>query len=173
MLEWQFVRAKFLFLALFQSRIQSLRECSEIQAAHTAPHVSRPSVRLGQKGKFVPTTMREARLDAETGILREPAARQKESYMKISGGWRGGKPSKKRVRPSYKPKIRWELLGLSNPNIEETSTPIETIRREVSSLASRGFGQGTRSRSGTSDGNGSGRIHRVNPSRPRRRGATE
>jgi hypothetical protein len=93
--------------------------------------------------------------------------------MKISGGWRGGRPGKKRVRPSYKPKIRWELLGLSNPNIEEVSKPIETIRREVSSLASRGFGQGTRSRSGTSEGNTSGQIYRATPSRPRRRGATE
>jgi len=93
--------------------------------------------------------------------------------MKISGGWRGGKPGKKRVRPSYKPKIRWELLGLSNPNIEEATTPIETIRREVSSLASRGFGQGTRSRSGVSKGNASGPIHPANPSRTRRRGATE
>lgn len=93
--------------------------------------------------------------------------------MKISGGWRGGKPGKKRVRPSYKPKIRWELFGLSNPNIEETSTPIETIRREVSSLASRGFGQGTRSRSRTSEGKPSGPIHRANPNRARHRGATE
>jgi hypothetical protein len=93
--------------------------------------------------------------------------------MKISGGWRGGKPGKKRVRPSYKPKIRWELLGLLNPNIEETSTPIETIRREVSSLASRGFGQGTRSRLGTSEGNASGRILRTNQSRANSRGATE
>jgi len=93
--------------------------------------------------------------------------------MKISGGWRGGKPSKRRIRPSYKPKIRWELLGLSNPNVEEVSTPIDTIRREVSSLASRGFGQGTRSRLTTSDGNTASRIHQTGSSRPRRRGATE
>jgi hypothetical protein len=93
--------------------------------------------------------------------------------MKISGGWRGGKPSKKKVRPSYKPKIRWELLGLSDPSLDETSTPIESIRREVSSLASRGFGQGTRSRSTDQDRKSPGRAHQTGSTRARRRGATE
>jgi len=93
--------------------------------------------------------------------------------MKLSGGWRGGKPGKKTIRPSSKPKIRWELLGLSNPTIGESTTPIETIRREVSSMASRGFGQGTRSRSGASDPNPSGRTHQTGLNRQSRRGATE
>lgn len=93
--------------------------------------------------------------------------------MKITGGWRGGKPSKKKVRPSYKPKIRWELLGLSDPRLDETSTPIESIRREVSSLASRGFGQGTRSRSTDLDRKAPSRAHQTGSTRARRRGATE
>ena len=55
--------------------------------------------------------------------------------------------SKKRKRtPVQKLKIRWELLGLSAPQERGASVSIESIREEVSSLASRGFGQGARSR---------------------------
>jgi hypothetical protein len=39
------------------------------------PHVPRPTVLPGQKGKFAPTTMREARLGTETEALCEPTAR--------------------------------------------------------------------------------------------------
>ncbi|BCA56342.1 hypothetical protein W02_34820 [Nitrospira sp. KM1] len=67
--------------------------------------------------------------------------------MNTPSGWPTGNPSRKKVRGSYRPKIRWELLGLSDPNLVETPIPIEHIRKEVSSLASIGFGQGTRSRS--------------------------
>ncbi len=93
--------------------------------------------------------------------------------MKITGGWRGGKAGKKKVRPSYKPKIRWELLGLSDPSLDETSTPIDTIRREVSSLASRGFGQGTRSRLTGADSKSPVKAHQPGLGRIRRRGATD
>jgi len=55
--------------------------------------------------------------------------------------------SKKRKRtPARKLKIRWEVLGLSAPQETEESTSIESIRQAVSSLASRGLGQGVRSR---------------------------
>lgn len=93
--------------------------------------------------------------------------------MKITGGWRGGKASKKKVRPSYKPKIRWELLGLSDPSLDETSTPIESIRKAVSSLASHGFGQETRLRSTDQIGKSTGRGNKTGSGRGRRRGATE
>jgi len=48
---------------------------------------------------------------------------------------------KKKVRQAYKPKIRWELLGLASPELEPT-TSIDTIRKGVSSLASQGFESG-------------------------------
>ena len=55
--------------------------------------------------------------------------------------------SKKRKRnPARKPKIRWEVLGLSGPQGNEEATSIDSIRQAVSSMASRGLGQGTRSR---------------------------
>jgi hypothetical protein len=55
--------------------------------------------------------------------------------------------SKKRKRnPVRKLKIRWELLGLSAPQEKGDSAPIESIRQAVSSLASRGLGQGVRAR---------------------------
>jgi len=61
---------------------------------------------------------------------------------------------KKKVRQAYKPKIRWELLGLSSPELEPT-TSIDTIRKGVSSLASQGFETGTaRLTAGTAKGRG-------------------
>ena len=66
--------------------------------------------------------------------------------MKLSSGWRADKTRKNRARATRKPKIRWELLGLPNPIDSSLRTSMEDIRRQVSSMASRGFGQGTRSR---------------------------
>ena len=82
------------------------------------------------------------------------------------------KISKKNRRTS-KPKIRWDLLGLTDPSLVETTTSIETIRREVSLLASRGFGQETTIRSRAQDTKGRGRGRQSDGSRARRRGATE
>ena len=93
--------------------------------------------------------------------------------MNISTIWKGTKTGKNKKRPAYKPKIRWQLLGLSDPGVEHSTASIETIRREVSSLASRGFGQGTRSRSSAQSGKALERSHQAGMNRPRRRGATE
>ena len=80
--------------------------------------------------------------------------------------------STKKTRRTSKPKIRWGLLGLSDPTLAESSTSIETIRREVSLLASSGFGKETtiRSAQGTK---GRGRARQPDGGRMRRRGATE
>lgn len=93
--------------------------------------------------------------------------------MKLSGAWRGGKASKKKTRPAYRPKIRWELLGLSNPHVDESATSIETIRKEVSSLASRGFGQETRSRSTNQGAKSHEKAPHAASRRPKRHRATE
>lgn len=93
--------------------------------------------------------------------------------MKTSGVWRGNRTTKKKTRPAYKPKIRWELLGLSDPEANETITSIETIRQEVSSLASRGFGQDTRARTAGHDSTSTGRGRRTGTRKATRRGATE
>jgi len=74
--------------------------------------------------------------------------------MKLSETLRAGKAGKNKTRPAYRRKIRAGSLSLSNPDLVEPATSIETMRKEVS-LASRGAGQGTRS------------------PRPKRRGATE
>ena len=79
----------------------------------------------------------------------------------------------KKIRRTSKLKIRWDVLGLSDPIVDESTTSIETIRREVSFLASRGFGQETTIRSTAQDGKGRGRGRQPNGSQPRRRGATE
>jgi hypothetical protein len=82
--------------------------------------------------------------------------------MKMSSVWRRSKSAAKRKRPVHKPKICWDSLGLP-ATTHETVASIEEIRRQVTSLASRGFGQGTRSRSEAKE----------TPAGRRRRGATE
>jgi hypothetical protein len=100
-------------------------------------------------------------------------AQHKEYAMKISTVWKGRKTGKKKNRAVLKPKIRWQLLGLTDPKLTEQSSSIETIRREVSSLASSGFGPATRSRVTAQESKSQGRNNRPAESRPRRRGATE
>lgn len=72
--------------------------------------------------------------------------------MKLSTGWRADKTRKNRARATRKPKIRWEVLGLPGPLDTNLTTSMEDIRRQVSNMASRGFGQGTRSRTAERDG---------------------
>ena len=83
--------------------------------------------------------------------------------MKMSSVWRQNKSAAKRKRPVHKPKICWDSLGLPSTPLESVAS-IEEIRRQVTTLASRGFGQGTRSRSEAKEPQGGPR---------RRRGATE
>ena len=102
-----------------------------------------------------------------------PKVTQKEFLMSIASVWKSNKAGKRKNRPVSKPKIRWELLGLSDPDLTKSRTSIETIRKEVSSLARRGFGQGTRSRTTEQDGNGRGRSREASAGQVRRRGATD
>lgn len=78
-----------------------------------------------------------------------------------------------KIRRTSKPKIRWDVLGLSDPGLEESSTSIKTIRTQVSFLASRGLGQETTIRSTAQEAKGRGRGRQPDGSRARRRGATE
>ncbi|MBI3357670.1 MAG: hypothetical protein HY038_13060 [Nitrospirae bacterium] len=71
--------------------------------------------------------------------------------MKMSTAWGGNKAARKRKRPVQKLKIRWNLLGLHDASKEGPSRSIDEIRRQVTSLASQGFGPETTSRSTTKD----------------------
>jgi hypothetical protein len=51
----------------------------------------------------------------------------------VSHAFKRNNTAKKKRRPAYRPKIRWELFGLANS--EPTELPIETIRSAVSALA--------------------------------------
>jgi hypothetical protein len=93
--------------------------------------------------------------------------------MKISTVWGASKSSRKRKRTVLKPKIRWDVLGLQDPHLEGPSVSIEDIRRQVTSLASRGLGPGTRSRSGAKISPDRTPSNATDPIRKRRRGATE
>jgi hypothetical protein len=59
--------------------------------------------------------------------------------MKMSHGWKSNSIKKKKTKPTYK--IRWEALGLSEPDRAQTS--IEAIRNEVSMLATQGLSERT------------------------------
>ncbi|SLM46450.1 conserved protein of unknown function [Nitrospira japonica] len=83
--------------------------------------------------------------------------------------WKSNYMEKKKTRPSYKPKIRWELLGLPFPD-SGTTTPIETIRKGVSVLASQGFQPGTSRTEHTTRGRGHSRMVGGNNARRRRPG---
>ena len=91
--------------------------------------------------------------------------------MKITSVRKRNTTRTKKNRGNTKPKIRWNLLGLSDPNLAELTIPIELIRREVSSLASRGLGRDSILRSSAQEGKDRGRQHRGNQGR--RRGAAE
>jgi len=91
--------------------------------------------------------------------------------MKLSAGWRADKTRKNRARATRKPKIRWEVLGLPGPLDANLTTSMEDIRRQVSSMASRGFGQGTRSR--TAEPESKTPNHAPDSNAKRRRGAKE
>jgi len=79
----------------------------------------------------------------------------------------------KKNRRTSKPKIRWDLLGLSDPSLAESTTSMDTIRREVSLLASRGIGQESTIRSAAQDTKGRGGGRQPDGGRVSRRGATE
>ena len=64
--------------------------------------------------------------------------------MNLSSVWKNRKRAKKAA--IRKPKIRWQLLGLTDPKSIDNTSSIETIRREVSSLARHSFGPDTRLR---------------------------
>jgi hypothetical protein len=79
----------------------------------------------------------------------------------------------KKNRRTSKPKIRWEVLGLSDPSLAESTMSMDTIRREVSLLASSGFGRETTIPSAAQDTKGRGRGRQPDGGRLKRRGATE
>lgn len=95
----------------------------------------------------------------------------KGALMKLSTGWRADKTRKNRARATRKPKIRWEVLGLPMPLDTSLTTSMEDIRKQVSNMASRGFGQGTRSR--TAEREAKTTNHVPASTGKRRRGATE
>ena len=67
--------------------------------------------------------------------------------MKITSVWRGNKPAHKKKRTVPKLRIRWTQLGLVDPTLAPQETSMDQIRREVTALASSGFGAETRARS--------------------------
>jgi hypothetical protein len=91
--------------------------------------------------------------------------------MNLSSVWK----SRKRVKKTSvrKPKIPWQLLGLTDPKSIDNTSSIETIRREVSSLARHSFGPNTRLRSTPQESKPLGRNHKPVETRSKRRGATK
>ena len=91
--------------------------------------------------------------------------------MNLSSVWKNRKRAKK--TSIRKPKIRWQLLGLTDPKSIDNTSSIETIRREVSSLARHSFGPNTRLRATPEESKSSGRNLKSVGTRSKRRGAAE
>jgi hypothetical protein len=92
--------------------------------------------------------------------------------MKMSTAWGSNKSSRKGKRTVLKTKIPWAVLGLQAPDLDSASS-IEDIRRQVTSMASRGLGPGTRSRSDAKHQQDHAAPNATPSTRKRRRGATE
>jgi hypothetical protein len=103
--------------------------------------------------------------------VNRPIERSKTMNMPIVRGEDSATRKRKRtVRPA---KIRWDRLGLQDPALGKPTPSMEDIRRQVTSLASRGLGTGTRSRTVTKDAPARTAADIMAPNRKRRRGATE
>ncbi len=97
---------------------------------------------------------------------------QKEFFMNLSSViWKNRRAGTK--KSVHKPKIHWQLLGLTDPNSVDITSSIETIRQEVSSLARRGVGPNTPSCSAAQESKSQGRNSKFGANKTRRRGATE
>ncbi len=71
--------------------------------------------------------------------------------MKITPFRRTGKTARKRKGTRGIPKIRWERLGLQEPTSTAGTRSMTDIRREISSMASRGLEPGIASHSRTNN----------------------
>jgi hypothetical protein len=69
-----------------------------------------------------------------------PPNATKGDLMKMSHVWKSS-TRKKKTKPTYK--IRWEVLGLSRPDREQSALSMETIRSEVSLMATQGLTERT------------------------------
>lgn len=64
----------------------------------------------------------------------------------------GTKASHRRKRAIRRTKVRWDLLGLQDPEQTTSTTSIDDIRRQIISAASQGLSPDTLSRSHAKDG---------------------
>ena len=93
--------------------------------------------------------------------------------MKMSTAWGSNKSSRKGKRTVIKTKIPWGVLGLQDPDLDNSVSSIEDIRRQATSMASRGLGPGTRSRSDAKHSHTHDTANAPSSTKKRRRGATE
>lgn len=160
--------------ALSFARLESLlvipTRLIRVGVAHTFLHFLRIGTQRGNGRNDCSSSIRPPHLRRAFSHVGDTRF-YKGVYMKLSTGWRADKTRKNRARATRKPKIRWEVLGLPNPLDTSLTTSMEDIRRQVSSMASRGFGQGTRSR--TAEREAKTTNHAPDSSSKRRRGATE
>ena len=91
--------------------------------------------------------------------------------MDIASVWKSRKAGKK--KSAHKPKIRWQLLGLTDPNSVDSTSSIEVIRREVASLARYSFGEDTRLRCMIRESKSFSGSHKLIGARDKCRGATD
>jgi len=92
---------------------------------------------------------------------------EKEFSMNLTSVWKNRRTGKK--TSARKPKIRWQLLGLTDPNSVDNTSSMETIRREVTSLARYSFGPNTRLRATAQESKSLSKNHEPVGGRNKRR----
>ena len=90
--------------------------------------------------------------------------------MKVSNVSKRGSSARRKNKPTYK--IRWELLGLTHPDAIEKTSSMDTIRREVSFLATQRLSARSQTPS-AEQAKGRGPKPTISGNRVRRRGAME
>lgn len=91
--------------------------------------------------------------------------------MKISTSWGAGKTSRKRKRTVLRTKIRWDVLGLQDPERMAATPSMEDIRSQIISMASQGLE--AHSRSGQKDAPRQSSTDATASTRKRRRSAAQ
>lgn len=89
--------------------------------------------------------------------------------MNLTSVWKNRRTGKK--KSARKPKIRWHLPGLTDPNSVDSTSSMETIRREVTSLTRYSFGPDTRLRAMAQESKSLGKNHEPVGTRNKRHGA--
>jgi hypothetical protein len=92
--------------------------------------------------------------------------------VKISSSWGTGKNARNRKRTVLRTKIRWDRLGLQDPDDMSPAPSMEYIRSQIISMANQGLEASARLRADAKDGPLQSVTSKTVSTNKRRRSAT-